>query len=233
MVIAPARKEVLVLDLGRRVDPVGAGNAGVDRSGKQGLGVKQRLRIKHRRRNFLAGRATRLRAVRIRYNRYSRRIALEWIADVTARVGGVRPRAEDVIDGVLTGKVASHHGRRGNAIKSRATNVLTKPLVTAEKEGFVTYKGPAEVGAELVLLQRVDRRFERISCVKLVISQEFPQGPVELVRPALGDDVNVTPKESPVLHRIRVAHHLKLLDIIDHGRRRNPAGKVGAIVRSV
>ena len=111
--------------------------------------------------------------------------------------------------------------------------MLTKPLVTAEKEGFVTYKGPAEVGAELVLLQRVDVGFEWVSCVKLVVAQEFPRGPVELVGPALGHDVNITPKESPVLHRIRVAHHLKLLDIIDHGRRRNPAGKVGAIVRAV
>ena len=42
LIIAPARIKVLILDLGRSVYPVCAGNPSINRSGKEGFGVKKR-----------------------------------------------------------------------------------------------------------------------------------------------------------------------------------------------
>src|SRR5262249_38857269 len=78
---------------------------------------------------------------------------------------------------------------------------LAIALVIAEEEDLVLPDGSAEGAAKLVLVVRAPKRIKETPCIQVSIPQKLEHITVEMVRPRLGNDFDLT---SPVVAVLRV-----------------------------
>jgi hypothetical protein len=101
---------------------------------------------------------------------------------------------------------------------------LTVAFIGEEEEGLVApvvevrnEDGAADSDTELILPQRIDRGEEVIPGVEGRVAEELPDGAVELVGAALGDDVDDAAGDLAELGKVVMGLHLELLNVIDDG----------------
>ena len=138
------------------------------------------------------------------------------------RRAAIRHRTEEAnqvsFEGIIGDRVEQLGG--GQVERRRCSLALAIALVRARHEGLVLKDWDTETSAEVILLERrlEPERIEPLAGIELRVAHILEERSVDLVRTALGDDVDYRAGRAAKLRIAVRADHRKLRDLIERHR---------------